>query len=161
MKVLRASIFGALGAVAAGAVWLAAPADSRQYRNAEGNSVSQGVVLEIGDAPISGTNPIPSAPVPPTWSPVLDNTIDADNAYQVLCTSAKAGGTVQHQGAAGSPSLWVDVTGATGGTRSRAAMEVVSRGSSATAPGVYRFPATAGQVTIMGTAGTTFQAFCG
>ena len=97
----------------------------------------------------------------PTWAPVPDNTIDATNTYQVLCAVAHSGGTIQHQGPVGSGSLWVDVTGATGTTRSTAAMEVVARASAATGPGVYRFPPTKGAVTVYGPAGTTFQAFCG
>ncbi|MDV2987015.1 UNVERIFIED_CONTAM: hypothetical protein Q9R58_22150 [Methylobacteriaceae bacterium AG10] len=102
-----------------------------------------------------------STSVVPTWAPVPDNVIDATNTYQVLCASARAGGTIQHQGAVGSGSIWLDVTGATGTVRSSAAMEVVARASAATGPGVYRFPPTTGAVTVYGPAGTPFQAFCG
>lgn len=158
MKLSRVALVAFVGAFAG---LMATFAPARQYRNSEGNTVSQGVVPEVNDEPVSATNPLPSTPFVPTWAPVIDNTIDATNTYQVLCASARAGGTIQHQGAVGSGSLWLDVTGATGTTRSNAAMEVVARASNATGPGVYRFPPTTSAVTVYGPAGTPFQAFCG
>lgn len=52
---LFVAVFGAL---------VASVAVGRQYRNAEGNTVSQGVVIESGDAAVTFDNPFPTLSMP-------------------------------------------------------------------------------------------------
>lgn len=72
---LFVAVFGAL---------VASVAVGRQYRNAEGNTVSQGVVIETGDLAVSMTNPLAVSPAPFVRSGNGDPTI-----FDGVTTTAK------------------------------------------------------------------------
>lgn len=95
------------------------------------------------------------------WRPVAQATILQAGRYQVLFPAGEAGsgGYIVNTSPPGSDPIWVDPTGAVGSTRSTAAMPVYPALDGASAPGGWRIPPTAGDVTVMGPAGATFQAF--
>ncbi|WP_437870872.1 hypothetical protein ACSD7O_14130 [Methylorubrum extorquens] len=61
MKLSRVALVAFVGTFAG---LMATFAPARQYRNSEGNTVSQGVVIESGDAAVSMTNPLPAMSMP-------------------------------------------------------------------------------------------------